>query len=44
MEEVGVCASCGKTVYCEAGFLQGFHVNGTLLCLQCAEDEKKPAQ
>lgn len=44
MEVVGECTSCGKTVYCQAGFLQGIHENGQLLCFSCAEEQQKPSQ
>lgn len=39
MEVVGPCTLCGKTVLCEAGFLQGVQEQGRLLCFDCAEEQ-----
>lgn len=44
MEVVGTCSTCGKTVYCDAGFVQGVHENGQLRCFDCYEQQKTPAQ
>ncbi|MDM5337798.1 hypothetical protein QUF84_11260 [Fictibacillus enclensis] len=37
-ELVGNCSQCKKPVYCLEGFLNGVHVNGTLLCFSCSEE------
>ncbi len=34
-EKVGQCAECNQTVYCIAGFLDGFYHEGKLLCETC---------
>jgi len=39
LEVVGSCVQCGKTVYCDAGFLQGVQLDGQLYCLACAEKQ-----
>lgn len=44
MEVVGTCSTCGKTIYCDAGFVQGVHEDGQLLCFDCYEQQKTPAQ
>lgn len=38
-ELVGYCEKCGKSVYCEDGFLNGVHEKGVLFCFPCAEAE-----
>ncbi|MUV37654.1 hypothetical protein JNUCC1_01460 [Lentibacillus sp. JNUCC-1] len=38
-EEVGVCVSCGKTVYCRDGFLDGVVTeNHELYCFECVDE------
>ncbi|MFD2043901.1 hypothetical protein ACFSTA_05025 [Ornithinibacillus salinisoli] len=36
-ELIGTCESCGREVYCDNGFFDGVHDEGTLLCHQCNE-------
>jgi len=37
-ERVGSCISCGTTIYCENGFLNGsVNQEGGLLCFSCFE-------
>ncbi|MCP3030879.1 hypothetical protein LF817_05935 [Halobacillus sp. A1] len=41
-EPVGPCVSCGKTVYCKDGFLDGVITHDrSLLCTICAYKEEK---
>ncbi|WP_200865939.1 hypothetical protein [Thalassobacillus devorans] len=43
-ELVGNCSKCGKNVYCEDGFLNGYYENKQLYCNDCyenAEDQDK---
>ncbi|WP_166805775.1 hypothetical protein [Jeotgalibacillus sp. R-1-5s-1] len=37
-EEVGQCVHCGKTVYCENGFLNGVTEENKLYCMECGEE------
>jgi hypothetical protein len=40
-EPVGSCRRCGKTVYCDNGFLEGVVLNeGGVICLECDEKER----
>ncbi|MEI2356464.1 hypothetical protein [Mesobacillus zeae] len=43
MEEMVVrCDTCGKTIYCLDGFLNGVHTDsGSLQCFQCYEADTK---
>lgn len=40
-EPVGTCVDCGKTVYCESGFLSGIVLeNHRLRCYDCQEEQE----
>lgn len=40
-ELVGTCKDCGKLVFCENGFLNGFlSEDKSLLCTECDEKSK----
>jgi hypothetical protein len=41
-EHVGECSTCGKTIYCHDGFLNG-HVeeNGQLSCFDCSNEAEE---
>lgn len=42
-EFVGECSKCKKPVYCLEGFLNGIHVNqSVLLCFTCAKEQITP--
>ncbi len=42
MEEVvGECTLCRKHVFCENGFLNGYILDGLLLCLSCYKSTKQ---
>ncbi|WP_168118957.1 hypothetical protein [Paenibacillus sp. HB172176] len=40
-EYVGTCSLCGKSIYCEDGFLNGIVLEDKeLLCFECRESAK----
>ncbi|MFD1039067.1 hypothetical protein ACFQ3N_11800 [Virgibacillus byunsanensis] len=40
-ELIGQCETCGKNIYCENGFFDGVHEDGSSLCNSCAEELKE---
>ncbi|TDQ40750.1 hypothetical protein EV213_10596 [Aureibacillus halotolerans] len=40
-EQIGPCARCGRTVYCNGGIVEGTLLeNRTLLCVTCTIEAK----